>query len=78
MPIKGTWADKLNNMCLYDILIMMDGNLTDFISTHMESVDEEYPCIITLLTKNKNHYCEKLGDKNCEECVRLFLLEPAE
>lgn len=66
---KGSNAEKLHNMCLYDLLIMMERNI--------EKVREESeePCIINALTGKTafDRHCNYRG--HCNECVRAFLAE---
>lgn len=71
---KGSNAEKLNNMSLYDLLILMNRNIQK-----QQNSDDDLTCACImdgfgLDLEYMRTKCEKFG-ANCESCVMEFLNE---
>lgn len=68
---KGSNAEKLHNMCLYDLLCSMQGNLEHCNKASLE------PCIMDAigLSITEAHYRHMKSNGDCNACVQAFLNE---
>lgn len=68
MPYKGSNAEKLHNMCLYDLLCRMQEN--------MDTSDFVIDCVISLIigdiaNEERRDHCNHV----CKDCIAAYLNE---
>lgn len=58
--------EQLNQQCLYDVLLKMHNNL-------VREQEEPKICILDVITGTKM----RCREQECDECIRIWLLEEA-
>ena len=64
---KGSNAEKLNNMCLYDLLCRMHENISNVLK-------EETICYLDIVTGDNGEPCRSNA---CRECLQKWMNEEA-